>query len=261
MNLPLKTPKIQLASTLALIFLSTLFFFSPLKILTLLLLALSSTLLADLFFLTIRGIKPFFLSAAVVSGFIIALLVGPNYVWYEPVAAGIVAMFFKNFFRVKDAHIFNPAGAGLFIGSLLFGYTISWWGVAFQQIVPLTAVSLMVFLALLSPGYVSAFRMKRYGIILSFLLTYLAGTIFVLQNFSLEILKVSLLDPTVLFFALVMAPEPKTSPNSPKFQIAYGIFIGILATAVFKFLPSANYVPDPLIFALLIGNLFFFKLK
>lgn len=190
-------------------------------------LAIFAACLSDYIFTKIRKVPPFLMSAAIVSGLIIGLLV------HDPLIAVLstfLAMAVKNFLRIGDSHIFNPAAAGILGVSLLMGSEVSWWGVSWQQ-------SLFPVLILLTPALVSAFYMKRWKIILPFLIIY-------------ALMNKTYFDPTVIFFATVMLPEPKTSPNDTWQQIAFGSLIAIASDLV-------NFV-DPLITSLLLGNLLFF---
>lgn len=240
MSYLLKLPKIQMAFFLLLIYLSAFSFNPSIAKLWLLILALASTLISDWIFTKFRHSPPFLLSAAMVSGLIIALLIAPNLPWYVPVTAGVLAMFSKNFLKFQGSHIFNPAAFGLLTSALIFQTGVSWWAVSFQK-PPQDLLSLIYFLILLSPGYVSLKRMRRYFTVGSFLIVY--GIIFSL-----------LFDPTSVFFALVMLPEPMTTPYIPKYQIMFGVFVAIAA-----FLLSSVSFTDPLLAALLLGNLVFFK--
>lgn len=191
------------------------------------LLAVSTALISDFIFTRVRKVPLFLMSAAIVSGLIIGLLVSDP---LGVVAAAILAMLIKNFVRVADQHIFNPAAAGLLIVSLLMGTNVSWWGVSWQQ-------SFIPVLILLTPALVSIFYMKRWKIILPFLIIY-------------AFLNKTYFDPTVIFFATVMLPEPQTSPNDTGKQIIYGSLVAL----------GANFIAfaDPLIASLLFGNLLFF---
>lgn len=235
-----KLPKIQMAFFLLLIYISAFSFNPSLAKIWLLILSLSSTLISDWIFTKLRHTPPFLLSAAIVSGLIIALLTDPNLPWYIPVLAGILAMFSKNFLKFQGKHIFNPAAFGLLASALIFQTEVSWWAVSFQTLRQ-NFLSFAYFLILLSPAYVSLIRLRRYFTVGFFILSY--GIIFS-----------SFFDPTALFFALVMLPEPMTTPHNPKYQIVFGIFVAVAA-----FLISSITTLDPLIAALLLGNLIFFK--
>ncbi|MBI3109813.1 RnfABCDGE type electron transport complex subunit D [Candidatus Daviesbacteria bacterium] len=238
MSTLLKIPKMQIAGFLLLIYLTALWHDFSLSKVSILFLALSSTLISDFIFTKLRHQPSFLLSAALVSGLIIALLTDPNLPLYIPILAGILAMFSKNFLRFSGRHIFNPAGFGLILTSFIFQTGVSWWAVSFQTF----PQNLIFFLVLLTPAFVSIKKMRRHLTIFSFLLTY--GIIF----------KNSFFDPTILFFALVMLPEPMTTPYIKKYQIMFG---GVVAIAAF--LISSVSFADPLITALLLGNLIFLK--
>ncbi len=257
----IRTPKVQMAITLLLIF-ATAFFHVPSNRLILnLFLAVCSAVLADILFIKIRKTPSFFLSAAFVSGTIIGLLSGPNLPWYEPVLAAVLAMLAKNFIRLDNRHIFNPAGFGLLATSALFQHNVSWWAVSFQK---LTNLSLDLFVAsiiLLSPAIISVVRLRRFRITILFLIVYTISTSFVLlmhQNLPFsQLLSITAFDPTVLFFSLVMLPEPMTTPHKHVYQIFFGATVALISTIIS--LPQFSGISDPLIASLLFCNLIFIK--
>jgi len=233
------------------------------KALLVFMLSLISAVCADLLFVRLRGVKPFFPSGSLVTGSIIGLLTSPDLSWYVPIVISIIAMFSKNFIRLSNRHIFNPAGFGLLVGAIIFGYNISWWGVSFQRLDIHHLQSIIYFLILLSPALISVLRMRRYRIILSFLITYTFINAVLDPKFT--ILN-SFFDPTILFFSLVMLPEPMTTPNNHKRQVIFGIFVALVS--IFSSYPISNFKfqisnlsVDPLIFALLLGNLVFFRFR
>ena len=201
------------------------------KPLLLLFLSLTVTIGADFLFARWRG-KPFFFpGAAMVSAIIIALLVSS---WYQIFLAGSLAMLAKNFLRLGDRHIFNPAAFGLFLGGMILGPNTSWWGVSWQQL----AGQPLAFVILLTPFLISALRMRRYFIQLAFLA-------------FITLFGASPLDPALLFFVAVLLPEPMTTPGKPISQLAFGV-----AVALLSLIP---YFPDQLLLALLISNVLFFR--
>jgi len=225
------------------------------KALLVFMLSLISAVCADLLFVRLRNVKLSFPSGSLVTGSIIGLLTSPDLGWYIPIVISIIAMFSKNFIRFSNRHIFNPAGFGLLLGAIIFGYNISWWGVSFQKFSIFNFQFLIPFLVLLSPALISILRMKRYRITLSFLVTY------ALININLNLF----LDPTILFFSIVMLPEPMTSPNRHNRQILFGIFVVLISVLISSptlnsQLSTLNFI-DPLIFALLLGNLVFFRFR
>lgn len=258
----LRSSKMQMAIFLFLIAASAVLFerqFFPFQIISLAVLTAVST---DLVLIRLRKIEPFLPRTAIVSGLIIGLLSGPTLPWYNTVVAAVMAMAGKNFLRYNNRHIFNPAASGLFIAGLLFKNSISWWGVSFQSL-HINPVSLLFFLILLSPGYVSIIGMRRYKFIISFFIAYilLVGTLQLFQH-SLDVKNLllgTLFDPTTLFFSLVMLPEPMTTPNNPSRQLLFGAFVAM--TSVVSGFIHFIFIPDPLITGLLIGNLIFFRFR
>lgn len=251
MRIPLTVPKVQMALALLLIYFVTFFHLPNITSLVSLILAVSLTVGFDYLFLKIRKIEPFLLSAAIVSGIIIGLLFDPGLPVYELVTVCFLAIVSKNFIRISGKHVFNPAGFGLFLGGAIFGYSVSWWAVSFQQLQINNLSSIFYFLVLISPAYVSFYRMRRYLITLPFLFVYVLSLAIFRQSINLNSIFSLLLDPTVLFFSLVMLPEPMTSPQRRSLQVGYGVLVAILSSLI-------SFV-DPLIGGMLLGNLIFFK--
>jgi len=254
----LKTSKTQLGGFLTLIFITAIINNPSMQAFFVFVLSIISTVFFDILFLRLRKIKLLFPSAALVTGCIIGLLTSPLAGWHVPVAIAALAMFSKNFMRFSNRHVFNPGAFGLLTGTLIFSTAVSWWAVSWQQFFPQSGISLretIPFLILLSPTIVSMVKMKRYRITLSFLITYALLTQFL--NLNSSILNL-IPDPTTLFFAIVMLPEPLTSPNNHKRQIIFGAFVGFLALTISLW----NFMTiDPFIAALLTGNAVFFKLR
>lgn len=213
----------------------------------------------DLLLVKLRNIKLFVPSAALVSGSIIGLLYNPKLFIYCFLVTVVLTVFSKHFIRVGRKHIFNPAAFGLLLGSIIFSNDISWWAVSFQQPKVQNIFLLFSLLLLFLPGYISGLKMRRYKTIISFYAAYYVMSYFFTKN-------IALFDPTVLFFSLVMLPEPMTSPSKNVHQILFGSFVGVMSFLIsfpassFQLLFS-RLIPDPLIGALLIGNLLFFRLR
>lgn len=243
----LRDPRTQLSWLLILIFSSAVFYYKDILLFRNLLIATASTVFFDILFWKIRKIELFPPAAAITTGVIISLLISPTLPLHELIIASFFAIFSKNFIKGANRHIFNPAGFGVLASSIIFQNQVSWWGASFQ---PLNSV---FFLILISPLLISVLRLKRFMIIIPFLAVYT----FLIYIFNKTQLANTLTDPTVLFFSLVMLPEPQTTPNKKSVQILFGISIAVLTFFVSKLLNFA----DPLIFALLAGNLIFYRLK
>lgn len=245
----LGAPKIQLIITLLPILLTAVLLNFSLPLLINPAIIILSAIGFDFLFLKIRKKNLFMPSAAVATGLIISLIIDPSAPLYVCVAASFAAMFSKNFIR-PIRHIFNPAAFGMIFIALVFSSFTSWWG-------PSALLGTPLFFLILLPALVSAYRMKRYLTISTFFLSYcLIAVLF----FGADPQRV-LLDPTVIFFSLVMAPEPMTTPAKKQNQILFGLFLSLLVFVFSRFLIGLPLMQriDPLIFSLLIGNLIFFK--
>ncbi len=196
----------------------------------------SLTVIVDYLFVWSRKIKPFLLSGAVVTGSIISLLNSPENSILELFFIIVLAIGSKHFLKFNGRHIFNPAVFGLFFASLIFKTPVAWWGVT----------SLIIF----STAYVSIFRSKKIFSILSFLIIYNIGTFF-FNGY------VNPFDPVIIFFSLVMLPEPMTSPNNQLRQIYFGTATAVLVV----FLSSIKISREVLLGSLLISNLLFSNKK
>lgn len=268
MSISFRIPKMQIVIALLCIYITAFFYTPSLSVIITLLSSVLSAIFADFIFLKIRK-KPFFFpSAAIVTGLIVALLTSPTLPLYEPIIASVAAIGFKNFIRITNRHIFNPAAVGILLTAIIFDHSVSWWAVSWQQLTLQNIFLLISFFILLSPGYVSVMRMKRWRIIVSFFILYVLVNPLVQSNFSIiqsfVLIPPILFDVTTLFFILVMLPEPMTSPNNRKRQIYFGLSVATivlvvsLTTTIF---PLFALIPDVYIFSLLLTNLIFFKLR
>lgn len=241
----LRYPKVQLSILLFLIYLSALKVYPNITTIYLMIASITFCITSDLIFTYLRKRVLFIPFAAITTGLIITLTTDVNASWFELAAICVFAMASKNFIRISGRHIFNPAAFGLFFGGVVFAIPVSWWAPIsnFQILLP--------FLILISPALISAYRMRRFVSILTFLISY------ALLSQSV----VGFLDPTALFFSLVMLPEPMTSPFNFKRQAMYGVIVAILSFLLSTNSSIAILLPDVLIPALLLGNLIFFKFK
>lgn len=245
-----RSSKLQMGLALTLLSVVALISFPTVSTAWVLLLGAISAVLLDFILTRLRSLPHFLLSAAFVTGLIVALIFQPEAPWWQILLVVVLAIGSKNFLKIGSRHIFNPASFGLFLGALLFGTSVTWWGVSWYQG---PFLLLLLILAL-----VSMYLMGRYKITLSFLLVYLVMISLITNHLSL----LTILDPTVLFFGLVMLPEPMTSPHSSRNQLLFGAFVAIIVGLISYFGGAiSQFQIDPLILALLVGNLTFFKLR
>ena len=179
-------------------------------------------------------------TAAVVSGFLIGLILAPG----EPVLviflASLLVSLSKQFLASgARRHIFNPAALGIMGVYLIFGTTVSWWGVAWSWYPLVIIIPLMMRLL---------WRLHRIYLPLGFLLVYF---IYLFLTSSVDLALRTLTDSTVLLFALVMLPEPITSPSSGYFKYLFGAGVAISAIFISTFLTIGEvFLPS-----LLLSNL------
>ncbi len=201
-------------------------------------------------FLIVKGIDPqatFRLEHRIITTLILFLLFDSFSPWWVFFALGVVTEACQYFFRTTGGPLWNPAALGTLILSI-FGFFPSWWGVNPAPRIPLFGeeISIIAFFTLACAGYV-AYRYRKLAISVAALVAFsLVYTILFGQN-PLYIA----LEGTLLFFLLVMVPEPKTSPNTKKEQIVYGMLVGSLVAIGLFFHFIEAYV-----IALLIGNLY-----
>lgn len=185
-----------------------------------------SALISYYGFLFLSG-KHKMLANSLITACILFLLLSPGETYIEflyPLFAVLAAFFIKFFVEYKNLHPINPAVGGLLILTLIPLIStmpepfVSWWGAAFKGSWSLLLLSPILLYIL--------FKFKKYGIFLSFIISYL-----ILQYFlgtSFDIIKFYVTTGTLYFMAGVMLVDPKTSPIVMREQIIFGLFTGIL---------------------------------
>jgi Na+-translocating ferredoxin:NAD+ oxidoreductase RnfD subunit len=186
----------------------------------------------------------YFPISGLVSGLIIGLLVSPAANLTVTIAAAVLAILSKHIItyrgRYQTAHIFNPAAFGLLTSSVIFATPIAWWGVSWWP---------QMFLVLIpSAGYI-IYKIGRLPLVGTFLATYALTKLITTHDISALI---SPLDATVIFFALVMLPEPQSSPATGIWKYGFGILVGVFTAATTLW---SGFQFDPLITSLLLADL------
>jgi|SRR6185369_11386092 len=192
----------------------------------------------------------------IITSLILFLLFDAVAPWWIFILLGAVTDLMERLLRVPGGPLFNPAALGALFFSF-FGYFPSWWGTNFSPRYSLMegALSIATFVTIPFTFYV-AYKYKKFWISLSALISFSIVYLLLFQKSPLFIL----LDGTLLFFLLVMAIEPKTTPIVTKDQLTFGLLIGVLIPLGMYF----NWL-EAYTLALLIGNLytrrnFFFSL-
>lgn len=235
----LRNPKVRMIFVLLLLSLIAIFHFFSLLLVFRFLWIIIATLIFEYFLWRIRRVKPFLPTAGVVSALIIFLLSDTNSTLYQVLFAIFVAIGGKQFIRFNKNHIFNPAALGLVVAGI-FGLPITWWGVSWGYI-PLILI-------ILGAGWVSLFTIRQHLIIIPFIIVTIFASWLLIG--SIDTALNQLLVGSFWFFTLVMLPEPMTAAHFTKTRIIYGMLVAILSFLIVEWL-----IPDPLIGALLVGNL------
>lgn len=250
----MRTPKAQLAVLLLGIYLTTSAQFPVSLTAPVVALSVGSCVIFDLLWTFLKRRAIFLPLGAIVTGLIVGLVIDPQTGWFQIVSVAAIAMAVKVSVRISGRQVFNPAAAGLFVAGVLWRGGFGWWGVSFQRPTLLDPWNIVAFSLLLLPTFVSFYRLRRVG----------SGASFLIADALLTGVRQTILNPAVLFFAIVMLPEPMTSPVRPKSQVLYGITVAILtsllsAPSLYTLLGGYGLFPDILTPALLVGNLLFVR--
>ena len=189
----------------------------------------------------------FYLSkSGIISGIFIGMLMTPNLPAVIITAA--ITILSKHIIKIKNRHIFNPANFGLMIAGLI-GFGTSWWG-------SYALVPVVIF------GAFILYRISKLKMVISFLIGYAFVTALLFG--SIQSFVSLIVNSTILFFAFFMLTEHKTSPYTPKGQIVYGIFTGVLSGLLIltSQLTGIMYLSAYYLnIALAFGNILAFKVK
>ncbi|MBI2971802.1 MAG: RnfABCDGE type electron transport complex subunit D [Candidatus Aenigmarchaeota archaeon] len=175
--------------------------------------------------------------SGVISGFFVALILPFNPLYAAAGAA--IAIASKHIIRFNKRHVFNPAAFGITAAMLLFSAAASWWVATTWLLVPL--------------GLLIVYSIRRWRTAAAFLGAY------ALLSIGLSIVRFGLfpdafrvLDLTLLFFALFMVIEPRTTPHRTKAMLAFGALVALASVG----LRELGAPTDSLLAAMLLGNLF-----
>lgn len=206
-------------------------------------LSFATAILLDLFFIKKEFGRYLFPYSAIVTASLVVLILDSKAPAWHFVLASALAILAKQFLQVGKKHIFNPAGFGLVLTSLLLGTKITWWGVSWNLYAPLILA--------IGAGAV-LYSLNRLFLPIGFFIIYLLALLLMgaLNTFWL------FWDSTLFLFALVMLPEIKTSPVLGYFRYGFGILVASLFLILNKF--SAFLPTDLLILSLLVANLLSF---
>ena len=210
------------------------------------LLAATATAMAmDAVIMRLSDAKWSFPDGAMLSGWIIALILSPHERWWVGVAASVFAIIAKHAVRGKSANVLNPAAAGLVATYYLFDAAQSWWG-ALSDAPPL------VVLVLIATGVFIADRVNKVPVVVAFLGVYFVLATVGAYTGATETVAELYRAPDLhaaLFFAFFMVTDPPTSPPRHRDQLTYGGITAASAYAVFRGLGAVHFLLSGLLVA------------
>lgn len=150
----------------------------------------------------------------------------------------------KFIFTINKKHIFNPVAFAVVLTSFTINQSANWW-VGTSILLPFVSIV----------GFLIVRKIKRFDLVLSFLLTSLVIVIIfgIIQNQNFNsLLQNLILNTPLFFFASIMLTEPLTTPPIRILRIIYGGLVGLL------FMPQVHL--GPIYFtpelALVVGNIY-----
>jgi Na+-translocating ferredoxin:NAD+ oxidoreductase RnfD subunit len=188
----------------------------------------SSVIFELLFRIVVRKESVTFPKSAMITGLSIALLMRSDDV-IPFLLAGIIGISAKFVVSYKGSHIFNPSNIGIVLVLLLFPITVATaplqWGFY---------IALLFIIA--SAGTYMVYRVKRFPIILSFLGGFLATGLARMWIWDKTFTNIfnEFMWGGLLVFTFYMITDPKTSPESKKGQIYFGLLTALLGQTMIQ---------------------------
>lgn len=163
-------------------------------------------------------------SSALLSGLIVAFILGPEEPWIVVVWVAGFSGVSKHVFANMREHIFNPAALALLVSVPVFSTGQSWWGALADAPGPFVLVLIVC-------GAFIADRLNKFGVVLAFLATYFAAfaaaSVFEAATVA-EMFRPPFVQ-SALFLAFFMLTDPPTSPNRLGDQLIFGLVAALMA--------------------------------
>jgi Na+-translocating ferredoxin:NAD+ oxidoreductase RnfD subunit len=200
----------------------------------------------DIAILRVRHGRWEFPSGAVLTGWLVAMVLSPYEPWYVPAATSAIAVVSKYVVRSRTANVFNPAALAIVVTFYALGTGQSWWG----ALPDLQGPGLV---ALFATGLYMADRVNKMPLVLVFLFVYYG--LFTISAFVGDPRHVAEVyrSPDVnaaLFFAFFLLTDPPTSPAKYRDQIVCGVLVAAASYVIFQVTGAAHY----LLSGVLVGN-------
>jgi enediyne biosynthesis protein E5 len=208
--------------------------------------ALAGASLLELLIVGIGRRRLIWPSGALLSGLIVAFVLGPLEPHWVTFTVAALATVSKHVIASKQGHVFNPAALALVVSVPLFGTGQSWWGA-------LANAPAFWLILLLAGGAFILERLNKFPLALSFLGVYfglfafagLVGPARVAEMFRMPFVNAA------CFLACFMLTDPPTSPGKRDDQVWFGGLVAIVAAVA----QLAGVGQTYLLVGLLAGNL------
>lgn len=181
--------------------------------------------------------------SGIVSSFGVAVMIDSPVLWPTALAAALCSLS-KYLIRFRGRHIFNPNNFGIVVVTAAFP---DWAVIGGNRWGGDPSYSLLLFFV----GILIVWHARRWALVLTYLVAFLSLNLaraFVMHvpywSFSL-----SILGPAMQLFMFYMMTDPKTSPNSLKEQVQFGILLAALDNVLRHF----EFRDAPLVALFLIG--------
>jgi Na+-translocating ferredoxin:NAD+ oxidoreductase RnfD subunit len=187
-----------------------------------------------------------FPSGAILTGFLVAMVLSSHEPWWVMAVTTAVGVASKYVLRTKSANVFNPAALAIVATFYVFNTGQSWWG-AMPNAAPITIA------VLFATGIFIADRVNKMPLVIAFLGVYFL--LFTVTAFAGNARLVSEIYRTpdlqaVLFFAFFILTDPPTSPVRHQPQVICGALVAVVSYAFFEAVGAVYY----LLAGVLVGN-------
>ena len=199
--------------------------------------AIMTAILFDGTIFMLQSRKNLFSDGGIITGLIVALVLGSSSPWYIIAGTTVIAIVSKHLFKIKQKPIFNPAALGLLFAVFLFPSGQSWWG-AFTEL-PVWSVSL-----LLVGGFLVTQRVNKFPQVLAFLGGYFV-LLLIMSYYDVGLAGDALRTPFInsaLFLAFFMVTDPPTSPGKYKDQIWFGVITAVVSMIIYLIFGGLSYL-------------------
>lgn len=190
----------------------------------------------DLGLQSVRFERRRFPDAALVTGLFIAVLLPPTVVLPEAALVCGVAVALRHAIRYHGRPVWNPAVLGVTLGALLFGMSPAWWVSLGAYGEPLLVAVGLIVLARSRTGW----RLPATFFAIYPLFSVLEHVLFG-AALSGRVLLLTFVDPSALFFGLLMVPEPRTAPARTAAQPLYAAFVALGSVFLSLALPAIGF--------------------